>query len=222
MRKLRVLLVDDSSVFRDGLKILIDTQPDLTVTGSVQNTEAALSAAQRLKPDVVLIDLVAHASDGLKAATDISSSQSPPAKVLVLSDGADETSLRRCQEAGLAGCLSKTATTDSLLMAIREVGRGRCFFAPTDVSPSQSDASHAAAEGLHEATRRITTREAEVLKLIADGLVNKQIAARLRLSIKTVEKHRQSLMNKLNIHSIALLTRYAIARHLVPVWDSLD
>ena len=216
MQKLRVLLVNDNSALQDGLKILIDTQSDLTVTGSVQNLRTAVRLAKKLEPDVVIMEWFTDRGDNLQAAASISS-QSAPAKVLVLGDPGDDGSVRRSKARGVAGYLTKVNSAASLIRAIRKVGQGNGSFAPPSEPPLQSETSGKAPGGPSLAARGITAREAQVLNLIAEGMVNKQIASELRLSIKTVEKHRQALMDKLNIHSIALLTRYAISRHLIPL-----
>ena len=221
MQKLRVLLVNDNSALQDGLKILIDTQSDLTFTGSVQNLKTAVRLAKKLEPDVVIMEWFTGRGDSLQAAASISR-QAPPAKVLVLGNPGDDASLRRAKEGRVAGYLDKSSSAATLIHAIREVGHGKKFFVLPSGPPPRAETSCKGPGEPRAGPRRITTREVQVLSLIAEGLVNKQIASQLRLSIKTVEKHRQALMDKLNIHSIALLTRYAISRHLIPTGRDLS
>jgi DNA-binding NarL/FixJ family response regulator len=214
-KKIKVLLAEDHAVVRNGLKLLITSEPDFEIAGETDNGRKAVALARRVRPDVVLMDLVLTGMDGHEATQKIMRS-APGTKVLVLSSYGDDESVRRMMEAGASGYLTKHTAAQDLLRAIREVDRGNAFFSPFIAQRLRQQLRMAFVNGQKIPTRdQLTPRETEVLKLIGEGLPNKQIAARLGLSVKTVEKHRQQVMNKLDIHDIAGLTRYSVSRGLV-------
>jgi DNA-binding NarL/FixJ family response regulator len=214
-KSIKVLIAEDHDVVREGLKILIGSDPDLEIAGEAKNGQMAVRLAKKLQPDVVLMDLAMPKCNGLDAARDICR-HAPNSRVLVLSAYQDEDTVQRVLDAGASGYMTKHSAADELLTAIREVGCGNSYYSPKiarRMKARQALSTRAAHNG--KATVHLTPRENEVLRLIAQGQCNKEIAYNLRLSIKTIEKHRQSVMDKLNIHEIAGLTRYAADKGLV-------
>jgi DNA-binding NarL/FixJ family response regulator len=212
MKKIGVLLADDHAVVRQGLRALLEAEGDIVVVGEAENGRKAVSQAKKILPDVVVMDVAMPGMNGVEATRQIVRNI-PSAKVLVLTSYGDEGYVAQLLEAGAIGYLVKQTAAADLLKAIREVHHGNPFFSPSIAKRLQQQeremrAGVLPAVGLH----RLTSREAEVLQLVAEGLANKQIAVELSISIKTVEKHRQQAMNKLNIHDVAGLTRYAIAK----------
>ncbi|TAL01746.1 MAG: response regulator transcription factor, partial [Verrucomicrobia bacterium] len=171
---------------------------------------------RKLQPDVVLMDIAMPQLNGLEATRQILKATSS-SRVLILSSYSDEEYVQLLTEAGAAGYLLKQTAAADLLKAIREATKGNAFFSPAISKRLVQRYRQTLAGGapLSKRASLLTSREAEVLQLIAEGKANKQIAGELAISIKTVEKHRQQLMNKLNIHDIAGLTRYAIARGMI-------
>jgi DNA-binding NarL/FixJ family response regulator len=212
IKKISVLLVDDHAVVRQGLRALLEAEGDIVVVGEAENGREAVVLAKKTLPDVVLMDLAMPGLNGLEATRQIVRNL-PSAKVLVLTSYGDDDYVVQLMEAGAVGYLVKQTAAADLLRAIREVHEGDRFFSPSIAKRlRQQDRAAFAAGQPSVKTSRLTSREAEVLQLVAEGFANKQIAAELSISIKTVEKHRQQAMNKLNIHDIAGLTRYAISR----------
>jgi DNA-binding NarL/FixJ family response regulator len=214
-RNIKVLIAEDHDVVREGLKILISADPHMEVAGEASNGQAAVRLAEKLHPNVILMDLAMPKCNGLDAARAICH-RLPDSKVLVLSAYQDEETVERVMEVGVSGYLTKHSAADELLAAIREVGHGKPYYSPKIARRMKARQRAAFASG-HTVTTpaRLTHREQEVLRLIACGQPNKEIAWTLGLSIKTIEKHRQAAMDKLNIHEIAGLTRYAIAKGFV-------
>jgi DNA-binding NarL/FixJ family response regulator len=216
-KSIKVLIAEDHEVVREGLKILISADPAIQITGEAKNGLAAVRLAKKLQPDVVLMDLALPKYNGLDAARDICRDV-PKARVLVLSAYQDEDTVQRVVEAGVSGYMTKHSAADELLTAIRKVGDGKSYYSPKIArwfKNGQAFTHRPARNGA--GANPLTPRENEVLALIAQGRCNKEIAFDLKLSIKTVEKHRQSVMDKLNIHEVAGLTRYAAAKGMVPV-----
>lgn len=215
MKKITVLLVDDHNVVRQGLRMLLQAEEDIEVIGGVENGRLAVQAVKKRAPDVVVMDLVMPSVNGLEATKQILK-QSPETKVLVLSSYYDDDCVDKLTEAGAAGYLIKQTAAQDLVKAIREVSKGNAFFSPPIAMRLRDRWRNAFMNGQKsKRTRDLTPRELEVIKLIARGYANKQIAGELSVSIKTIEKHRQQLMNKLNIHDIAGLTRYAISKGMI-------
>ena len=212
MKKITVLLVDDHAVVRQGLRVLLEAEGDIVVAGEAENGRESVVLAKKLLPDVVLMDLAMPGLNGLEATRQIVRNV-PSAKVLVLSSYGEDHHVDQLLEAGATGYLVKQTAAEDLLKAIREVRGGNEFFSPMIARRLRQQDRAVLTNG--EAGLRspkLTSRETEVLQLVAEGLANKQIAGELSISIKTVEKHRQQAMNKLNIHDIAGLTRYAMSR----------
>lgn len=215
MKKITVLLVDDHTVVRQGLRALLSSEEDIEVVAEAENGRQAVQLAAQSPPDIVVMDVAMPLLNGLEATRQILKSI-PAAKVLVLSSYSDDDCVQQMTEAGISGYLSKQTAADDLVKAIREVQKGNHYYSPSIVRRLKTRLQDAFTNG--QANKRsieLTSREAEVLQLIAEGFPNKQIAAELSISIKTVEKHRQQVMNKLNIHDVAGLTRYALSKGMV-------
>ncbi len=216
MKKITVLLADDHTVVRQGLRSLLLAEPDIEVVGEAENGRQAVQMAMQLTPDVVIMDIAMPELNGLEATRQIISERIAT-KVLILSSYSDDEYVHQLTEAGAAGYLIKQTAANDLIKAIREAYKGNAFFSPA-ISKRLLDYYREVflnGKPMKKQGVQLTSRELEVLQLVAEGHVNKQIAASLCLSIKTVEKHRQQVMNKLNIHDVAGLTRYAIARGVI-------
>jgi DNA-binding NarL/FixJ family response regulator len=216
MRRITVLLADDHIVVRQGLRALLVAEEDIDIVGEADNGRQAIQLVKKLLPEVVVMDIAMPVLNGLEATRQITRAV-PNTKVLILSSYCDDEYVQQLTEAGAAGYLVKQTAANDLLKAIREANKGNAFFSPS-IAKRLRDQCREAFVGGQPVRRRadyLTTREAEVLQLIAEGRANKQIAAELCISIKTVEKHRQQVMNKLGIHDVAGLTRHAIAKGII-------
>jgi DNA-binding NarL/FixJ family response regulator len=209
-RTLKVLIAEDHDVVRQGLRILLSADPSVQVAGEASNGPAAVRMARKLQPDVVLMDLAMPKGNGLEASRDICR-QVPRSRVLVLSAYQDEELVQRVLDTGAAGYLTKHSAAEELLSAIRQVSEGKQYCSPKLLHHFQGHRRSLPRPGRSSSRPgRLTPRERQVLGLIAQGHPNKSIAYSLHLSIKTVEKHRQAVMDKLDIHDIAGLTRFAL------------
>jgi DNA-binding NarL/FixJ family response regulator len=210
-----VLLVEDHTVVREGLKALLNAESDIKVIGEAENGRKAVELARRLQPAVILMDVAMPQLNGLEAARQILKVM-PGAKIVLLSAHSDDAYVEQAASLGVVGYLIKQISLESLAKVIREVHRGDGNFSPAIARhlhlPMQRIAHP---DMLRKKIAHLTSREAEVLQLVAEGHANKQVAANLAISIKTVEKHRQHLMEKLGIHDTAGLTRYAIAAGVI-------
>jgi DNA-binding NarL/FixJ family response regulator len=216
MEKIRVLLVDDHTVVRQGLRALLEAEQDMAVVGEAETGRQAVQLTKKLLPDVVVMDIAMPLLNGLEATRQIIK-EVPNTKLLVLSSYNDDEYVHQLTEAGAAGYLLKQTAAADLIKAVREARKGNAFFSPAISKRilEQYRAAFLNGTPMRKRSEVLTSREAEVLQLIAEGEPNKQIASELCISIKTVEKHRQQVMNKLNIHDIAGLTRYAISKGIV-------
>ena len=214
--KIKVLLADDHTVVREGLRVLLEAESDIVVVGEAANGREAVQLTKKLQPDVVVMDIAMPNLNGLEATRQITRDV-PTAKLLVLSSYNDDEYVHQITGAGATGYLLKQTAATDLIKAVREVRRGNAFFSPVVSRRLVEHYRNAVSSGAPVKKRNdlLTLRETEVLQLIAEGRANKQIAAELNISIKTVEKHRQQVMNKLNIHDIAGLTRYAISKGVI-------
>lgn len=214
-RKISVLLVDDHPVVRQGLNALLKMEPDIEVVGEAANGRMAVALVANSTPDVVVMDVSMPLLNGVEATRQIGKS-APSVKVLALSSYGDEEFIERLLQAGASGYLTKDSAASDLVSAIRVVHGGGTFFA-TSIStlPGSQFRELLGCKGLKKPGPGLTSRQVEVLQLIAEGFPNKQIASELGLSAKTVEKHRQHLMRNLGVHDIAGLTRYAVTQGLV-------
>lgn len=212
MKRIPVFLVEDHMVVREGLRILLDAVDDIEVVGEADNGREAVDLVRKLCPSVVVMDIAMPNLNGIEAARQILKS-SPAVKILMLSAHSDDVYIEKVFLLGAMGYVTKRNSAHVLVKAIHEVHNGKKYFSPAILKRL---------ENLHRTSldgkgrkksdnRHLTSREEEVLQLIAEGEANKQIAFELGISIKTVEKHRQHLMKKLDIHDTAGLTRYAIS-----------
>lgn len=208
MTKTRILLADDHSVLRSGLKMLLNAQDDMTVVGEATNGQEALSAVREHLPDLLILDITMPKTDGLQVLSQIKRAH-PNVRVLVLTMHEEEGYLKRALESGAAGYCPKSAADAELISAIRAVMRGNVYIHPSHAKilvdkmiPSANTSSASAAE--------LSERERAVLKLVALGHTNQEIADQLSLSVKTVESYRARGMEKLGLNSRAALVRYAI------------
>ena len=216
MNTIRLLLVDDHAIVRAGLRALLDSAGDIQIVGEAENGQQAVEAAERLRPDVVLLDLGMPLLNGVEATRQIAR-EVPRARVLILSSYSDEQHVRQAVAAGVAGYVIKESAGEQLLEAIRETANGGAFFSPALHSHLVKRWLERSACGLEAqpSAPALSARHAEVLQLIAEGYCNKQIAALLFISQKTTERHRYHLMRKLNLHKISTLTRYAVSSGVV-------
>lgn len=207
------MLVDDHNIVRQGLKALLASESDIAVVAEAQSGREAVQLAAKHHPSVVLMDLAMPLLNGWEATRQILKAV-PTARIIVLSSYEDEEHIRLAIGAGAAGYLIKQSAAVDLVKAIREVRSGNAYFSPAIATRirEQTCRSLSQAEPARPPEVELTSRETEVLQLIAEGFANKQIAAELGLSVKTVEKHRQGVMNKLNIHDTAGLVRYAVSK----------
>ena len=213
--KITVVLAEDHAVVRQGLCALLNTDGHFTILGQARTGREAVEMAATLKPDVILMDIAMPVLNGLEATRQILAAN-PAAKVVILSAHSDDEYIERTTAAGVAGFLEKQTSAEILTKAIREVAKGNTFFSASITKRLSNDGKPRDRNGslLRNGTR-LTPRESEVLQLVAEGSANKQVAVELGISVKTVEKHRQHLMDKLNIHDTASLTRYAISAGVI-------
>ena len=211
-KRITVLLAEDHMIVREGLKRLLESESDIEVVGEATTGRQAVELAQKLRPDVIVMDIAMPQMNGLEATRQILKA-SPNVKVIILSAHSDDAYVENATALGAAGYLIKQTSAHFLSEAIREVQKGNTFFSPTVAKRFQKRRQDSLdRKGQPKASGiRLSSRETEVLQLIAEGEANKQIAEKLAISIKTVEKHRDHLMHKLDIHDTAGLTRYAIA-----------
>ena len=216
MKRITVLLAEDHSIVREGLRSLLELGSDFEVVGEAETGRQAVSLARKLHPTVVVMDIAMPMLNGFEATRQILLAV-PDTKVLVLSAHSDDEYVAHMAAVGASGYLVKQNSGQVLVHAIKEVASGRSYFSPS-ISKRQGNAERRARESgaaSGKPKRALTAREAEVLQLVAEGAANKQVAAELGISVKTVEKHRQQLMDKLDIHDTAGLTRHAIATGVI-------
>ena len=208
-KKIQVLLADDHAILRKGIRMLIDSQADMEVVGEAKTGREAIEEAQRLKPDIVIMDISMPELNGIEGTRQICDSL-PHTRVVALSMHKDSAYVREILRAGARGYLVKDSEDDDLLRAIRSVHRGEAF-----LSPSISDAILVDYRRfVSNPIDLLTSREREVLTMIAEGKSNKDIANALNLSVYTVESHRGSLMEKLNLHNTGDIVRFGIRNGL--------
>ena len=216
MKRVTVLLADDHTIVREGIRKLLELDPGVEVVGEAKEGREAVALAGKLRPDVVLMDIAMPRLNGLEATRQVLE-ELPTAKVLILSAHNDDAYVANAAKCGAVGFLLKQASAQDLCRAIREVQAGKTafgsFFARRlgrhDPQPGPRTGS------LKKKIAKLTPRELEVLQLVAEGKTNKETAVELAISIKTVEKHREHVSTKLNIHDTAGLTRYAIAAGVI-------
>jgi DNA-binding NarL/FixJ family response regulator len=211
MNKITVLLAEDHDIVREGLRSLLKLSGDFEVVGEASSGRQAVEMTLRLRPTVVVMDIAMPRLNGFEATRQILL-EAPETRILVLSAHSGDEYVARMAEVGAAGYLVKQNSGQVLVQAVKEVAKGRPYFSASILqrigNAKRKSLESGAAPG--KTMRPLTAREAEVLQLVAEGAANKQVASELGISIKTVEKHRQQLMDKLDIHDTAGLTRHAI------------
>ncbi len=210
---IKVLLVEDHQIVRQGLRKLLEGESDIEVVGEAVSGRQAVERVRELRPDVVVMDIAMPLLNGLEATSQIRLA-SPETRVLILSAHSDDAYIERAMALGAAGFLIKQSSVHVLKHAIRDAHKGHAFFSP-EVARHLRNRQSGPKGGKAGMLPELTPREAEVLQLVAEGKANKQVAAELGISIKTVEKHRDHLMRKLAIHDTAGLTRYAISAGII-------
>jgi DNA-binding NarL/FixJ family response regulator len=212
--RITVLLVEDHAIVREGIRKLLEAEPDFQVVGEATDGRMAVDMTQKLRPDVVIMDIAMPLLNGLEATRQIRR-KVPGARILILSAHGDDAYIEHLNAVGAAGYLIKQTSCHILAKAIRAVHRGDTFFGPSIAKRLREQAPDGPGKTQGKQFAKLSSRETEVLQLIAEGQPNKQIAAELGISVKTVEKHRQSVMDKLRIHDTAGLTRYAIEAGII-------
>jgi DNA-binding NarL/FixJ family response regulator len=206
---IRILLADDHTILRQGLKLILSSQPDLQVVGEAANGNEVVHLAQELRPDIVLLDVAMPELNGIDATRHMMETN-PKLRILVLSMHKEAVYVREILRAGARGYLLKDVIDSELLSAVRSVARGDGYVSPAVSSALLSDYR----QNIHDPIDLLTKREREVLQLIAEGKTNKEVAAKLNLSVYTVDSHRGKIMEKLNLHSTGELVRFAIKHGL--------
>jgi DNA-binding NarL/FixJ family response regulator len=216
MKRITVLLAEDHMIVREGFRKMLELEADLEVIGEAQNGRQAVAMAKELHPAVVLMDIAMPLLNGLEATRQVLKAI-PTAKVLILSAHSDDAYVQKATESGAVGFLLKQTSSHEVCQAIREVHKGKLFFSPSVSKRLDgfNSKSRSNTGPLDRKSAPLTTREMEVLQLIAEGKANKETASELGISIKTVEKHREKIMSKLDIHDTAGLTRYAIGEGII-------
>jgi two-component system response regulator NreC len=213
--KIRVLVVDDHTILRVGLRMMLNAQPDIEVVGEASDGNQAVTEALRLVPDVILMDIAMPDCNGIEATRQVKRVQ-PETRVLVLTMHENEEYLFQTLRAGASGYILKEAADTELITAIHAVSGGRFYLSPSAQSIMVGDYLQRVRSGEeHDSYNALTEREREILKLVAEGYTNNQIAERLTISPKTVDTHRTHVMDKLNLHSRAELVKYAMRRGLL-------
>ena len=216
MKQITVLLAEDHTIVREGFRTMLQLEDDMEVVGEAQNGREAVALAKKLRPAVVLMDIAMPLLNGLEATRQVLKDL-PATKVIMLSAHSDDAYVQSASESGAVGFLLKQTSAQDVCRAIREVHQGKTFFSPSiskrlgrlhPTAPNRAGV-------LKKKAARLTSREMEVLQLITEGKANKETASELGIGIKTVEKHREHLMAKLDIHDTAGLTRYAISAGII-------
>lgn len=215
-KRITVLLAEDHTIVREGLRTMLEAEGDIEVVGEAATGRQAVELTRQLRPAVVVMDIAMPQLNGLEATRQILKAV-PGTKVLVLSAHGDDAYVEQVNALGAAGYLLKQTSAHMLARAVREVQKGKTFFSPA-IAQRLRNHYEPGSDRVRLLKKKgvvLSSREIEVLQLIAEGQANKQVAGELGISVKTVEKHRQRLMQKLNIHDTAGLTRYAIAAGII-------
>jgi two-component system response regulator NreC len=216
LEKIRILLADDHTLVRSGIRSLLEDEPGLSVIGEAEDGRKAVGMACQLKPDVVIMDIAMPLLNGLEATRQIKI-QCPEVKVLIVSMHDNEEYIRQVLEAGAMGYILKDAAARELISAIQSVYRGEAVLSPAVTRLVIEDYLRWGGTRPQEEADSLSPREREVLQLIAEGYTNKQIAEILSISIKTVQAHRNSLMGKLDLHDRGELIKYAIQKKIIEI-----
>lgn len=212
---IRVLIVEDHHLVRQGIRALLEKSEDMQVVGEARDGQEAIELAEKLTPDVIVMDLSMPRLNGSQATERIRSLKLP-SQVVMLSMYSDETLVRQALRCGAKGYLLKHSVTEELLLAVRAAYRGEIYLSSAVSSSIVSNVLYPQNGGEEEEPfDRLSAREQQVLKLVAEGRTNNAIAQIMNVSVKTVEKHRSSLMQKLNVHDMAGLVKIAMKHGLI-------
>jgi DNA-binding NarL/FixJ family response regulator len=216
MKKITVLLAEDHTIVREGFRKMLELEDDFEIVAEAQDGRQAVTLIKKYHPEVVLMDIAMPLLNGLEA-TRQALKLVPTTRIIMLSAHSDDAYVKNATDSGAVGFLLKQTSAHDVCRAIREVHKGKTFFTPS--ISKQLNRLNPQLSGLvgkyHKKTAELTSREMEVLQLIAEGKANKETAAELGIGLKTVEKHREHLMEKLDIHDTAGLTRYAISAGII-------
>ena len=214
MSKIRVLLADDHTVVRQGLRKILESDPDIEICGEVGDGRAAVEAVKRLRPTVVVIDIGLPGLNGIEATNQITKG-ADGVSVLILSMHSDDVYIRQGLKAGAKGYLVKDSEDLDLIKAVKSLARGGSYFSPSVSKVLLDGYLSEGGDGSENPLSRLTSREREILQLISEGKTNKESARMLSLSINTVESHRKHLMEKLDLHNTAEIVRFAVRNGVV-------
>jgi two-component system, NarL family, nitrate/nitrite response regulator NarL len=216
MKRITVLLAEDHTIVREGFRKMLELENDFEIVGEASDGRQAVVLTRKVRPDVVLMDIAMPLLNGLEATRQVLKAL-PATKILILSAHSDDAYVKNATDSGAVGFLLKQTSAHEVCQAIREVQKGKTFFSSSisrrlnRLNPQ----SLGRVGRLNQKAVKLTSREMEVLQLIAEGKANKESAAELGIGIKTVEKHREHVMQKLDIHDTAGLTRYAISAGII-------
>ncbi len=210
---IRIVLAEDHKMVREGLRSLLDREPGIDVLGEAENGRIAVNLTRQMKPEVVIMDVSMPDLNGIEATRQIIG-ENANVRVLALSMHSDKRFVADILKAGASGYLLKDCAFEELVSAIRAVAGGQTYLSPGITGPVIQDYLRRLTEPEHSSYSLLTPREREILQLLAEGRSTKQIASNLNVSVKTVETHRRRIMEKLDIHSVAELTKYAIREGL--------
>lgn len=214
-KTIRILLADDHTVMRRGLRLLLERQPNLTVVGEASNGRETVQLAESLAPDVVVMDIAMPILNGIEAARQIAGSH-PEAAIVILSMHSDESYVIRALKAGARAYLLKDSAEGDLIAAIHAITDGKSFFSPAISKILVEDYMRQLEQrNVEDTYELLTAREREILQLLAEGKTNKEVAALLGLSVYTVETHRTHILQKLNLHNVPELILYAVRKRII-------
>ncbi|MFI5179962.1 MAG: response regulator [Thermoanaerobaculia bacterium] len=215
MRRTRIVLADDHNLIRSGLKLLLERQEDLEVVGEAGDGRAAVECVERTRPDVAVLDIAMPLLNGIEAARQIAA-RFPDVKIAILSMHSDESYVIRALKAGARAYLLKDSAETDLLAAVRAVTAGRAFFSPTVSKVLAEDyVRQLRLRDEEDSYELLTSREREVLQLLAEGKSNKEVASLLGISLYTAETHRANILGKLNLHTVPELILYAVRKGII-------
>ena len=215
MNPVRILLADDHTVMRNGLRLLLERQPNLQVVGEAADGRQAVALSESANPDVVIMDIGMPNLNGIEAARQIVT-HNPRTAIAILSMHSDESYVIRALKAGARAYLLKDSAEADLLAAVRALSEGKSFFSPAISRILVEDyMRQLERQGAEDTYELLTNREREILQLLAEGKTNKEVAAMLNLSLYTVETHRTHILQKLNLHSVPELILYAVRKGII-------
>lgn len=215
MNKIRIILADDHTVIRSGLRLLLERQPDMAIVGEAEDGRQTVELAEKENPDVAVIDIAMPNLNGIEAARQIAG-KNPKISIVILSMHSDESYVMRALKAGARAYLLKDSAEEDLIRAVRAVHQGKSFFSPTVSKLLLEDyVRQLKQKGEDDSYELLTNREREVLQLLAEGKSNKDVANMLNLSLYTVETHRAHILQKLGLHTVPELILYAVRKGII-------